>query len=121
MVMVPGTTFSFSVSTTDEFIPYPQVSTRNMTVDTFLIDKFPVTNAQYYEFIVRTGYRPADTTRYLRHWSSGMYRQGQDRYPVVYISYEDAAAYAKWAGKRLPSEAEWHRQHRVPISVSGHG
>ncbi len=107
MVMVPGTTFSFSVSTTDEFIPYPQVSTRNMTVDTFLIDKFPVTNAQYYEFIVRTGYRPADTTRYLRHWSSGMYRQGQDRYPVVYISYEDAAAYAKWAGKRLPSEAEW--------------
>lgn len=107
MVIIPGTLFSYEVTPGEEFIPYPDVSNKKIRIDSFLIDKYPVTNAQYYEFIMRTGYRPADTARYLKHWSSGMYKQGQDRYPVVYISYEDAAAYAKWAGKRLPGEAEW--------------
>ncbi len=107
MELVPGTTFSFRVTSSEEFIPYPEINKNNMIVDSFLIDRYPVTNEQYYDFVMKTGYRPADTTRYLRHWSSGIYRHGQDRYPVVYISYEDAAAYAKWAGKRLPTECEW--------------
>jgi len=107
MVLVPGTSFSPEVSAGDEFIPYPGLSGKKITVDSFLIDRFPVTNEQYYEFVTRSGYRPADTTRYLKHWASGTYKQGQDKYPVVYISYEDAQAYAKWAGKRLPAEAEW--------------
>jgi len=76
-------------------------------VDSFLIDKYPVTNAQYYDFVTNTNYRPTDTARYLRNWYSGIYRQGQEKYPVVYISYEDMMAYAKWAQKRLPTEAEW--------------
>jgi formylglycine-generating enzyme required for sulfatase activity len=66
-----------------------------------------VTNAQYYEFLQSTGYRPADTTRYLRNWEMDIYKQGQERYPVVNLSIEDIRAYAKWAGKRLPTEAEW--------------
>lgn len=107
MILIPESIFEFDVRAYDEFIPCPETGGRRVTVDTFLIDRYPVTNAEYYEFILRTGYRPADTTRYLRHWSSGIYKQGQDKYPVVYISYEDALAYAKWAGKRLPSEAEW--------------
>lgn len=106
MVLVPASAIAVKVTATDEFIPYPDI---NMTakVDSFLIDKYPVTNSQFYDFVSNSGYRPADTSRYLRHWHSGTFRQGQDKYPVIYVSYEDIIAYTKWAGKRLPTEAEW--------------
>jgi len=107
MVLVPGTGFSFNVTTGEDFMPYPDVSGVTVEVDSFLIDKYPVTNASYYDFIVNSGYRPVDTAMYLRHWEDGIYRQGQENYPVVYVSIEDINAYAKWAGKRLPTEAEW--------------
>jgi formylglycine-generating enzyme required for sulfatase activity len=107
MALVPGTSFSFNVTTSVDFMPYPDVSGRMVRIDSFLIDKYPVTNAQYYEFLVSTGYFPKDTLNYLKHWKSGVYKQGQDNYPVVYVSYEDIAAYLKWADKRLPTEAEW--------------
>jgi formylglycine-generating enzyme required for sulfatase activity len=107
MVLVPGSRFSYNVTTNEDFMPYPEVNNIPVAVDSFLIDRYPVTNAQYFEFVISSGYVPADTTRYLRHWESGTFKQGQDKYPVVYISYEDAQAYAKWADKRLPTQAEW--------------
>jgi iron(II)-dependent oxidoreductase len=107
MVLVPGAPFSYNVTTKEDFMPYPDVSGKMVTVDSFLIDKYPVTNALYYEFLISSGYYPKDTTNYLRHWKSGIYKQGQDNYPVVYVSYEDIMAYVKWAEKRLPTEAEW--------------
>jgi formylglycine-generating enzyme required for sulfatase activity len=107
MIMVPGRSFSFNVTSREDFIPYPEVSGRSFNIDTFLIDRYPVTNAQYNEFLIATKYAPVDTTRYLRHWESGIIKQGQEKYPVVNLSIEDMRAYAKWAGKRLPTEAEW--------------
>jgi iron(II)-dependent oxidoreductase len=107
MVLVPGTPFSFDVTTGEDFMPYPDVSGIETKIDSFLIDRYPVTNEQYYNFILSSGYYPADTTRYLRHWSSGTFKQGQEKYPVVYVSFEDMQAYAEWAGKRLPAQAEW--------------
>jgi len=107
MILIPGAEFSFNVTSREDFMPYPAVSGKPATVDSFLIDKYPVTNARYYEFILSSGYYPRDTTNYLRHWESGVYKQGQDNYPVVYLSYEDMLAYARWAEKRLPTEAEW--------------
>ena len=107
MVLVPGTDFAYSVSAYDNFIPYPATGNYTHKIDSFLIDRFPVTNEQYYEFISASGYRPADTTRYLRHWEYGIYKPGTEKYPVVYVGYDDIRAYAKWAGKRLPTEAEW--------------
>ena len=114
MVLVPGSLFSFSVSTSEDFIPYPDVSDKIVRVDSFLVDKYPVTNAQYYDFVLNSGYRPSDTTRYLRHWYSGMFRQGQEKFPVVYVSYEDMLAYSKWAQKRLPTQAEWQLAAQGP-------
>ncbi len=107
MVLIPGTTFSFSVSTNEDFFPYPEVSGNSVKIDSFLIDKYPVTNEQYFNFLTNSGYRPSDTTRYLRHWENGTYKQGQEKYPVIYVSFEDMQAYAKWARKRLPTQAEW--------------
>ncbi len=107
MVLIPGAVFSYKVNAREEFIPYPVSERDSVRVDSFLIDKYPVTNAQYYEFIVSSGYIPSDTSRYLRHWDAGTFKQGQDRYPVVNVSYEDMQAYARWAGKRLPTENEW--------------
>jgi formylglycine-generating enzyme required for sulfatase activity len=90
------------------------VNGRTIEIDSFLIDKYPVTNAQYYDFLINSGYMTPDTTRYLKHWESGMFRQGQDKYPVVYVSYEDMMAYAKWAEKRLPTQAEWQLAAQGP-------
>ena len=107
MVLIPGTEFTYELSADEDIIPYPGLNGLTVSVDSFLIDKYPVTNARYYEFLQNTGYRPVDTTGYLRHWKYDIYPQGQENYPVVYLSLEDMKAYARWAGKRLPTEAEW--------------
>jgi serine/threonine-protein kinase len=72
-----------------------------VTVKAFLIDKTEVTNAQYKEFVDKTGHRTP------LHWAGGTYPEGAAQLPVVNVSWSDAAAFAKWAGKRLPTEAEW--------------
>jgi formylglycine-generating enzyme required for sulfatase activity len=108
MVLVPGASLTCRLSAPDEFVAYPSAG-REITslVDSFLIDRFPVTNEEYLRFIRETRYIPSDTANYLKHWERGMPVSGQERYPVVYVSLEDARAYARWAGKRLPTEAEW--------------
>lgn len=74
----------------------------------FYIDKYEVTNRQYYIFCQAAGYFPPP------HWGGGKYPEGQDALPVTNVSYFDASAYAQWAGKRLPTEAEWEKAARGP-------
>ncbi|MCU0409893.1 MAG: formylglycine-generating enzyme family protein [Bacteroidales bacterium] len=107
MVMIPGGRVSMDLSSNDDFIPHPRFGEGTVAVDTFYIDRYPVTNEMYYRFISESGYVPADTSMYLHHWASGKYRRGEERHPVVYLSLYDMQAYASWAGKRLPTEAEW--------------
>jgi gamma-glutamyl hercynylcysteine S-oxide synthase len=108
MVGISSGFLKMKMDVTDNFVPYPAYdSTASIFIRKFYIDKYPVTNNQYFEFIESTGYKPADTTNYLKHWVDGKYPKSMKSFPVVYISYEDAQAYSEWAGKRLPTEEEW--------------
>jgi len=115
MVKVPDGFFKFHSTHGDDFISYPDYnedSTYRMTA--FYMDRFPVTNHQFKEFLDATHYVPEDTANFLKNWTSGRIPSGEENFPVVYVSYEDAKAYAKWAGKRLPSEIEWQFAAQTP-------
>ncbi len=131
---------------------YPEEApVHRVAVDPFWIDRTPVTNRQFRQFIQATGYvtvaeiapdpkdypgalphmlkagslvftpprHPVDLREWSQWWrfefganwrrpnGRGRSNQGLDDHPVVHVAYKDAAAYAAWAGKELPTEAEW--------------
>lgn len=98
MVSISGGTFTMGNNDSDEESEKPE---HEVTVRPFYIDRYEVTNEEYYEF-VRVTKHPAP-----EHWIEGKFPPGEDKYPVVYVDWFDAEAYAKWVGKRLPTEAEW--------------
>jgi formylglycine-generating enzyme required for sulfatase activity len=73
-------------------------------LESYYIDRYPVTNYQYRKFIKATGHR---APMLLDHpdW-------GRPLLPVVFVGWDDARAYANWAGKRLPEEAQWEKAGR---------
>ena len=82
---------------------------RTIHLDTFSIDRYEVTNHQYQQFVAATGHRKAaPPSRYAK--SMGKMRSPNQ--PVVYVSWDDAVAYCRWKGKRLPTEAEWEKAMR---------
>jgi iron(II)-dependent oxidoreductase len=78
-----------------------------MQIKPFYIDKYNVTNADFKKFLDATHYKPADSLNFLKDWRDGRYPEGMANMPVTWVSMQDARAYAKWAGKRLPHEWEW--------------
>ena len=103
MVLIPEGKFLMGSSEGQgEDDEYPKHSVH---LDSFYIDKYEVTNAQYKKFIDETGHKSEGN--WLESYSSG-----KEDHPVVNVSWNDAAAYAQWAGKRLPTEAEWEKAAR---------
>jgi len=93
----PGiATTALTVFGFDDEMPQTEVE-----VAPFYIDQTEVTNKEYERFVQATG-RSAPLT-----WPGGKCPAGRERYPVTNVTWHDAAAYAEWVGKRLPTESEW--------------
>jgi formylglycine-generating enzyme required for sulfatase activity len=115
MIKIPAGKFLFKASHGDDFIPYPKEGlNEEHSMKDFFMDKFPVTNLQFENFLKASGYKPTDTTNFLKHWRNHLPVNGEENFPVIYVSYEDAKAYAKWSGKRLPTELEWQYAAQTP-------
>ena len=77
-------------------------------LDAYLIEQYPVTNAEYAVFVQETDHYPPP------HWKNGNFVPEDANLPVVHVSWNDSNAYAQWAGKRLPTEPEWEKACRGP-------
>lgn len=128
MVRIPDGDFDFKVtgieiegsndSGVDVQYPWENSPRRShehfMHIDSFDIDKYPVTNQEFKLFLDATHYRPKDDLNFLKNWRNGTFPPGWGNKPVTWVSLDDARAYAAWAGKRLPREWEWQYAAQGP-------
>jgi formylglycine-generating enzyme required for sulfatase activity len=99
MVLIPAGSFEmgdhFNEGDSDE------KPVHKIALDAFYMDIYEVTVGQFSKFLKQSGYT------YRGNWSRVAEYSSGDAYPMVLVTWNDAAAYAKWAGKRLATEAEW--------------
>jgi formylglycine-generating enzyme required for sulfatase activity len=116
MILIPAGEFTYGISPSRREAVLKELKNAELEIfgdefpeqikllPAYYIDQFEVTNQQYSRFLDETSHRKS------RYWSSSLYNQAKQ--PVVGVGWADAEAYAKWAGKRLPTEEEWEKAAR---------
>lgn len=97
MVSISGGEFQLGNDAGDAY----EKPSHRVSVKPFLMDMYEVTCEEYFKFVKAKNHRTPS------NWISGQYPKGAARKPVTGVDWDDANAYARWARKRLPSEAEW--------------
>tara|TARA_B100000949_G_C14235239_1_gene430846 strand:+ start:370 stop:1200 length:831 start_codon:yes stop_codon:yes gene_type:complete len=107
MVLIPAG--EFIMGTNEKFPGRPPFERPERKVDlpSFKIDVYEVTHGQWMKFTTISDYKPQGSWRLF-------YSIGKEDFPVTNVTLDDAKAYCKWSGKRLPTEEEWEKAARGP-------
>ena len=110
MALIPAGSFGMGDHFNEGRDDGRELPVHTVELDAFYIDVKEVTVGQFREFVNRSGYQwvvARARPDYRKTWDRVAEYSPGDEHPMVFVNWGDARAYAKWAGKRLPTEAEW--------------